>query len=239
MNGIGTEWRGGYILHRRLKPEDLVAAIYEEEGFYEVERKEEGILGASSRIILSDGRRELAVNILDEDALMIHGAIHDALLQAEKLKEKYSGVAIAIPRRFKRAVDEGVLSMHDLGLIVYDMMGAEEVVPPKFAERIEAMEDSGAAIEEKLVNIEEIVKIRSDIGRILRILEELEARLDRLERAQRSLEIRMNMIEQRSSRVEVKVRETPRIRDQARSGSKKLPSYLVDNPWIDILSRRE
>ena len=78
-------------MHRKFKPEDLVAAIYEEEGFYEVERREEGILGASSRIILSDGRRELAVNILDEDALMIHGAIHDALLQAEKLKEKYNG----------------------------------------------------------------------------------------------------------------------------------------------------
>ena len=42
---------------RRFKPEDLVAAIYEEEGFYEVERREEGILGASSRIVLSDGRR--------------------------------------------------------------------------------------------------------------------------------------------------------------------------------------
>ena len=59
-------------MHRRFKPEDLVAAIYEEEGFYEVERMEEGILGASSRIVLSDGRRELAVNILDEDLSLIH-----------------------------------------------------------------------------------------------------------------------------------------------------------------------
>ncbi len=224
---------------RRFKPEDLVAAIYEEEGFYEVERREEGILGASSRIVLSDGRRELAVNILDEDTLMVHGAIHDALLQAEKLRERYSGVAIAIPRRFRRAVDDGVLSMHGLGLIVYDMMGAEEVVPPRFSERVEVVKSSNTAIEEKAVSIEEIVRIRSDIGRILRMLEELEARLDRLERAQRSLEIRVNRIEQRSSRVEVRARETPRIEERVKPSSKKLPSYLINNPWIDILSRRE
>lgn len=226
-------------MHRRLKPEDLVAAIYEEEGFYEVERKEEGILGASSRIILSDGRRELAVNILDEDALMIHGAIHDALLQAEKLKEKYSGVAIAIPRKFRRAVDDGVLSMHGLGLVVYDMMGAEEVVPPKFMERAETVKASEMVREERLISVEELVKIRSDIGRILRALEELEARLDRLERMQRSLEIRMNRLEQRSPRVEVKVREAPKIKEHVKPDSKNLPSYLVDNPWVDILSRRE
>ena len=71
------------------------------------------------------------------------------------------------------------------------------------------------------------------------MLEELEARLDRLERAQRSLEIRVNRIEQGSSKVEVRVHETPKIEERVKPSSKKLPSYLVDNPWIDILSRRE
>ncbi len=226
---------------RRLSPEDVIAAIYEEEGFYEVERSRDLESTYSSRLILSDGRREIAVNVLDEESLLSRGALQDALLQAEKLKLKFDGVCIAVPRKYVKVIDESVMAMHGFGLIIYDKLGAEEIIPPRLRERREATREPNEGIKKAEVESREIIELRREISRVLRILEEIEARLDRLERDQRGLASRISKLESelpqskpvsRREEVEVKVQASPR-------SSRKLPSYLHDNPWIEILSRRE
>ena len=222
---------------RRLKPHDIVATLYEEEGFYEVWRSEEAVLGAAGRLLLSDGGREIAVNILDEDSFMSKGALHDALLEAEKLLERYEGAVLAVPRRFQRAVDEAVLLRHGIGLVIYDSMGAEEVVPPRLREKPMIRESAPQTGKEKIQG-EELVKLRSELSKLMRVLEELEARLDRLEREQRGLSVRLSRLE--ASRP---IPEEAEPMEKASSPTPKpggaLPSYLQDNPWVEILSRRE
>lgn len=228
---------------RRLSPEDVIAAIYEEEGFYEVERSRDLGSTYSSRLILSDGKREIAVNVLDEESLLSRGALQDALLQAEKLKLKFDGVCIAVPRKYVKVIDESVMSMHGFGLIIYDKLGAEEIIPPRLREREsrEPSQEPNEGVEKAEVESREIIELRKEVSRVLRILEEVEARLDRLERDQRSLAGRISRLEselarskpvQRREEVEVKVQASPR-------SGRKLPSYLHDNPWVEILSRRE
>jgi len=227
------------MYRRKLNPEDMISMLYEGEGFYEVERKTEDILGATSRIIISDGKRELAVNILTEDLITSRGALHDALLQAEKLREKFHGVVIAIPRRFQRAIDEGVLAIHGLGLVIYDNLGAEEVIPPKIkeAEKIGGIEkpiSSSSTISEEI-----LMKLRSDISRLMKVIDEMEARLDRLEKGQRRLELEMNKIKEELSKTKQVEAKEELVKPQViRVEAKKLPSYLVDNPWIEILTKR-
>jgi len=234
------------MLRRRPKPEDIISALYEEEGFYEIERGEDPESEYINRLILSDGRREIIVNILDEDIFAIRGAIQDALLQAEKLKGKFDGVAIAIPRKYQRAVDEDVMALHGFGLIIYDNLGAEEIIPPKIREGIRSKKEEERELDKsRSVRGEEIIQLRRDFSRVLKVLEEIEARLDRLEKEQ-------NKLIKRIADVENKLRELskaePRIREEAKATPKTisrvkveegLPSYLVDNPWIEILSRRE
>ena len=226
---------------RRLSPEDVIAAIYEEEGFYEVERSRDLESTYSSRLILSDGKKEIAVNVLDEESLLSRGALQDALLQAEKLKLKFDGVCIAVPRKYVKVVDESVMAMHGFGLIIYDKLGAEEIIPPRLRERREPAREPNEGIKNVEVESREIIELRREISRVLRILEEIEARLDRLERDQRGLASRISKLESelprskpvsRREEVEVKVQASPR-------SSRKLPSYPHDNPWIEILSRRE
>lgn len=227
---------------RRLSPEDVIAAIYEEEGFYEVERSRDLESTYSSRIVLSDGKREIAVNVLDEESLLSRGALQDALLQAEELKLKFDGVCIAVPRKYVKAIDESVMAVHGLGLIIYDKLGAEEIIPPKLRERREPIREQNEAVEKASVDTREIVELRREISRLLRILEEVEARLDRLERDQRNLASRINKLESEAARPKPSSQqETLEVRAQAssRSSSRKLPSYLHDNPWVEILSRRE
>ena len=234
------------MLRRRPKPEDIISALYEEEGFYEIERGEDPDSGYVNRLILSDGRREIIVNILDEDIFAIRGAIQDALLQAEKLKGKFDGVAIAIPRKYQRAVDEDVMALHGFGLIIYDNLGAEEIIPPKIREGIRSKKEEERELDRsRSVREEEIIQLRRDFSRILKALEEIEARLDRLEKEQNKLIKRINDVENKLRELS---KAEPRIREEIKATPKTisrvkveegLPSYLVDNPWIEILSRRE
>lgn len=227
-------------MRRRPSPEDVISALYLDEGFYEVERSAEAVGAAAGRLVLSDGRIELAINILDEDSCSSKAALHDALLEAERLTDRFSGVALAVPRRFQKAVDEGVLARHGIGLVVYDMMGAEEVVPPKLKPR-EEEEAQKEVVVERVVGGEELASLRSEISRVLRVLEEFEARLDRLEREQRALAARLSRLEGevRARRGGEKPRLVESVAQAPQTRSEKLPSFLRDNPWVDILSKRE
>jgi len=228
------------MLRRRLSPEDLISAIYEEEGFYEVERGADPDSAYLSRLILSDGKRELVVSILDEGSLVNRGALQDVLLQAEKLRSKFQGVCIAVPRKYARAIDEDVMALHGLGLIIYDKLGAEELIPPKIKESSEVLSE-GKLKRGRIIGSREIVELRNEISKLVRAFEEIEARLDRLEKEQRNLASRLSRIEKGTAQP----RDLPKQREievKARSPSmsrRRIPSYLADNPWIDILSRRE
>ena len=220
---------------KRLKPEDLVAEFYLEEGFYEVGREEEAV-STASKLILTDGKRELVISILDEDALSSRGALHEVLLEAEKMREKFNGAVIAVPRNYLRAIDEEVLIRHGLGLLVYDRMGAEEIISPRIEEKKEERRTEAPP----QIEIEELRRLRSEVSKILRILDEFEARLDRLEREQRTLATRINRLESEEiekggvEKIEEKVVEVASRRD-----SDRLPAFLRDNPWVEILSKRE
>lgn len=231
---------------RRLRPEDVISALYEGDGFYEVGRGEDSESGYIHRLILSDGRREIVVNILGEEAFTARGAIQDALLQAEKLKGKFNGVVLAVPRKYQKAMDEGVLTLHGLGLAIYDNLGAEEVIPPKIRESVQEKKVEGQkAGEGKHLKDEELIQLKREFLRMLKVLEEIEARLDRLEREQNRLVVKMGEIERRlESTMYEKVEEVKAAPMATSNGGEKsrirknLPSYLVDNPWIDILSSR-
>ncbi|MEM0329484.1 MAG: hypothetical protein QXW02_03795 [Nitrososphaerota archaeon] len=226
----------------RLKPEDVISAFYEEEGFYEVERGGDPESLYSSRLILSDGFREVFVSILDEDALMSKGALQDALLHAEKMKSKFDGVCIAIPRKYAKMIDENVMMLHGFGLIIYDKMGAEEIIPPRLAIRREGSEKQEVREQAALAGAQEIVELKRQISKLLRVIEELEARLDRLEKDHKEIVEKVSRIERSgltppTARKGVESAEArPRVEMKPRGS---LPSYLIDNPWVEILSRRE
>jgi hypothetical protein len=226
----------------RFAPEDVISAFYEEEGFYEVERGRDPESLYSSRLILSDGAREILVSILDEDALTSKGALQDALLHAERMKSRYDGVCIAIPRKYTKAIDDNVMIMHGFGLIIYDRMGAEEIIPPRLRERRAAPQRLEEHGQDMRAGFQEIVELKKQISKLLRVIEELEARLDRLEKDHRNIIERVVRLERGGlaspATGEGAERTEPRPRAEVKPRG-NLPSYLVDNPWVEILSRRE
>ncbi len=223
---------------RRPTIEDIVSSLLIDEGFYEISRNNE-IIGADSQIILSDGRIEIAVNILSEDSCSSRSIIHETLIETLKLRSRYDSVILAVPRKYLKIVDQDVLAKYGVGLIIYDVMGAEEVLPPRLSnnrkEKIQNIQDNL-----RDVHINEITLLQSEISRITKILEEIEARLDRLEREQRILTDRISELERRKSPTIGAERLAQPISSKVeeRENKDSLPSYLRDNPWIDILSKR-
>ncbi len=223
-------------MRRITDPHEIISRYYEAEGFYEVKWREEALSPGLGTLILSDGKHEIAVNILGEEDVRGRGELQEALIESEKLLEEYEGVVLAIPRRFSSAVDETVLIKYGLGLVIYDNMGVMEVISPKLRERRpRTVEDAGKVRDSRN---EELVRLRSELSRVLKILEEMEARMDRLEREQRTLLQRLREIEAREPAETRKIEEAPRIREPP-ADSSQLPSYLRDNPWVRILSQRD
>ncbi|MEM1677035.1 MAG: hypothetical protein QW095_04275 [Nitrososphaerota archaeon] len=218
---------------RKPSLREIVSAIYLDEGFYEVHSTENSV-SVDKQIILSDGRRELILNILSEDSCTSKARIQDALIELMKLVEKFDGVVLAVPRKFVRMIDENVLAKHGIGLVIYDTMGAEEIVPPRFNEK--KIKNNNTE-EIKVLNpmqINELIYLRSEISKV---------RLDRIEQEHRSLITRISKLEEvleyvKRENVEI-AREQYVKPSTSTNAPQKLPSFLLDNPWVEILSKRE
>ncbi|MCL7382846.1 MAG: hypothetical protein LZ172_00125 [Thaumarchaeota archaeon] len=225
-------------MRRRPTIEDIISSLLIDEGFYEISRNN-GSMEVDSQLILSDGKVEIAVNILSEDSCNSRSMVHETLIETLKLQNKYDGVILAVPRRYSKIIDESVLVKYGVGLIIYDMMGAEEIIPPRLNNnRKEKVEDTRKNTQNTPIN--EIALLRSEVSRITRILEEMEARLDRLEREQRILASRISELEKTKPSIigEERISQVVKSKASTYSSEEALPSYLRDNPWVDILSKR-
>lgn len=221
---------------RRITSEDVIVSLFSEEGFYEVGRNSEAA-GVDSQIILSNGRQEIVVNILGEESCSSRSAIYEALMEVERLLEKFNGVVLAVPRKFVRVLDEGVLARHGVGLVMYDSMGAEEIVPPRLSDKVRKVDRPPV---NEVIPFKELTYLRTEISRIMKILEELEAKLDRLEREQKALASKISQLEKMRMSTNDVVK--PLVGDERTevhgTMGDNLPSFLRDNPWVEILSRR-
>ncbi|MDW7986446.1 MAG: hypothetical protein RMI88_04430 [Nitrososphaerota archaeon] len=224
-------------MRRRLTSEDIISTLFLDEGFYEVGRIYESI-GIDSQLVFSNGKQEIIVNILNEDSCSSKSVIHEVLIEVEKLMTKFNGVVLAIPRKFSKTIDEGVLARHGIGLIIYDTMGAEELLPPKITEKKQKIEEM--KLSENDVRLNEILLLRTEVSKIMKILEEFEARLDRLEREQKMISIKMSEIEKMmfSREIEIKKVEESKKSSFTHQVDDSLPSFLKDNPWVEILSKK-
>lgn len=227
-------------MRRRPTVEEIITSLLNDEGFYEIYRSSESTC-VDSMIVLSNGEKEIAVNILNDESCNSKSTIQEALIETQRLQNKYDGVILAFPRRYSKVIDESLLLKYGIGLIIYDTMGAEEIMPPRLnhsrreKERIENTHN-----DTRDFSTNEVALLRSEISRILRILEEMEARLDRLEKEQRILSFKISELEKENSSItkEQKVIPQNSSRFQGDRSQENLPSYLRDNPWIDILSKK-
>jgi len=180
-------------------------------------------------IILSNGRDSILVKVIFEDDAD-RTLLYEELASIVEKTSEYNMAYIAVPRVLSETVETALFMKKGIGLIVYDDYSAEERIPAEPSRRtsIKSQEIKFQFDEKRLRRIESLI-------------EDLSGRIDSLEKAYLSL---LREIREIKSLLEKKVMviEKPegkafrRLEESVESSS--LPSFLRDNPWVEILSKR-
>ncbi len=182
-------------------------------------------------LLLQDAKNVIVVKVIEGE--LDRSLFMKKALKAAALREYVDKVYIAIPSKFRLIVDGNVLLSNGIGLLIVNEEGeVQEALPAK--PRMSRFRSLGKGVEldsitRRIDSLEERVRnLESALPRISRLseeLEELRREISLLRREVRSL----SSAKVTRPEVPAKVEELP---------GEELPSYLRDNPWLEILSRR-
>lgn len=200
---------------------------FSKNGFQQLEYK-----GEDDELVLSNGKEDVLVKILfDEEADKV--LLYEALVSVLEEAHKYSMVYVAAPRTVADDVETASFIKKGVGLILYDDYGVEERVPAEIRLKKALSRQAQQPVETQVVE--------KSLRRIESSIRELSERVESLEKAYFSLlrEVRdlKSIVERKTMAVEEPVQKST-SRVEERIGSERIPSFLKDNPWVEILSRR-
>ncbi|MDW8033438.1 MAG: hypothetical protein RMI79_00575 [Nitrososphaerota archaeon] len=203
-----------------------VEKLFSKGGFHTIGYDEE-----LHELVLSNGRDSVIVKVIFEDEADWN-TIYEELASIFEKTSEYNMVYIAIPRILVENVETASFMKKGVGLIVYDDYSAEEKIPPEFFRKTQVKQ------------VQEIVRIQYDeksLRRIESLIKDLSERIDSLEKAYFSLlrEVRemKSLLGKKVMVIEKSVENLhPKLEEHIESSD--LPSFLKDNPWVEILSKR-
>jgi hypothetical protein len=203
-----------------------VEKYFSKNGFQTIEYAEE-----NSELVFSNGRQEVLVKILfEEEADRV--ILYEALASVIEKADEYSMVYVAAPRILGEDVETASFLKKGVGLILYDDYSVEERLPAENRLKKDLIRQVQKPVETQ--------SLERSLMRIESMIRELSERVDSLEKAYFSLlrEVRdlRRTLEGKTMAVEEPVRKTFPPKEQTEAG--ELPSFLKDNPWVEILSKR-
>ncbi len=167
--------------------------------------------------------------ILDRNALM------NAAMKVAVFREYADKAYLATPVSFRVIIDGKVLADNGLGLLLVDEQGnVKEVLPPK----PKSVKGVPSTYIKALNKLEEQIEIlRRRINELDNVMERVNRLTREIERLRREVEVIER--ELRGERRELYEEVIPKKEIEREEEEKReLPSYLRDNPWLEILSRK-
>jgi len=169
------------------------------------------------------GQERVHVAVLKSDSLAQPNRIVDVILGLCTLRGSVSQIYLAASKLLGTAIDANIFSAHGIGLLLFDDRRIEEAVPAQ-ATRLErevaAVQGSDPAI------VSELQALKS-------MYYEMERTISRL---------REDLYSLRNTNPPTSLpRENSRVIEPQRlytEPATELPSFFVNNPWLEVLSRR-
>ena len=176
------------------------------------------------------------VRVLDETdgRLELISAALQSAFRAAKGERAY----VLVPKSMASTDELMVIRLHGIGLLLYGPHGIEELPPIiKHVKDDERKDGEKVPVEHEgmMRMLERIERLEKLIHRIDEV-DALASRLERLEAMYRELSSKLLVFDgMRSSRVGIAVPEMPGKCSDV-SSEIELPSFMKDNPWLNILS---
>jgi hypothetical protein len=161
-----------------------------------------------------------AVRIVEEVDLSRRNSVLEAVLSSTSLTNQVNRVYLALPKLLSAAIDGSIVEQHGIGLMVFDETTLEEVVSPK---HFQTKNNSPVLVGEEPYKTlrDEIANLRARIDSLEDVAESMRSEITRL----RSLKCSPPQIHTTSISSSVSLTE-------------QTPSFMKDNPWVELLSRR-
>ena len=175
------------------------------------------------------GEEKAHVLILKPEDLAQRNAILDAILSLSALKYTYHLVYLAAPRLFGAGIDALVFRSRGIGLLFYDERRIDEAVSAQPMQAKQADRPSAQADE----------TVAAELATLKTMYVEMERTIDRLRNDLTALNNRQPLHEDglRIPQSMQVVTTAPSFHaDHMHEG--ELPSYFLNNPWLDVLSKR-
>ncbi|MEM2897304.1 MAG: hypothetical protein QXG01_07040 [Candidatus Bathyarchaeia archaeon] len=174
-----------------------------------------------SDMTFNDGMNLIFMKVFHASAFQNRNAFLDSILRSLSFTKKANKVYIAIPKVYASIIDGKIFQEYGLGLMLYDERTIEEVFQPKVFE-IQKPEASNPIVPKEF--FEE--------------LERLKDRVSSLEQSVYSLKEELSRIKLDNKLKEVIPNTKPCKVEERIQVDEDLPSFLKDNPWLEILSKR-
>jgi ATP:corrinoid adenosyltransferase len=166
------------------------------------------------------------VRILSKDELIDRNSLLENILELFSLKEEVNKIYIAMPKVYVSIIDSSPFEEYGIGIISYDEKKVMEISPAKFFKTKSKIEEEKM---EKLISFETL-KLKEELDNIKKRLINLEEMVQSLNNEIKILKSQSKpIIETKISKEEIII--TP-------PSSENIPSFLKDNPWIEILAKR-
>jgi len=175
------------------------------------------------------GMDKVHVLVLKPEDMGQRNAILDAVLNLSALKHSYELVYLAAPRLFGASVDAMVFKTHGIGLLLYDERRIDEAVPAQPTRPEETVRHSQQSDESVLTELATLKTMYLDMERTINQLR------DDLTTVHTPRAVGEQMPR---THPPLELITTPQRFSQSPPHGGGLPSYFVNNPWLDVLSKR-
>lgn len=166
-------------------------------------------------LAFTDGRTTTYLKVFEKNGLEERNSLLQVALSAMSYLQVANRVYLVLPKVHAAIMDAAILRERGLGLIVYDSKEVEEVLPASLFEHDAKNANPSADLE----------RLKSRISALERTVETLASELSRVKST------KLEQLEARRTYPEVPASIGPQK-------PQPLPSFLQDNPWLDILSKR-
>ena len=166
-------------------------------------------------LVFTDGVGTVYLRVLELNGLDERNRLLETIADSVEQTSVASKVYLALPKLCATILDAAILREKGLGLMVYDSRGVEEVLPARLFDHTPP--------EPK--NTLELEQLRRRISALEQTVEVLNSELSKI-RSTRPMQL--NTRTAQISAAHTIEAQKPEV----------LPSFLQDNPWVDILARR-
>ncbi len=175
--------------------------------------------------------RIIAVLALSRDELTDRNSLIRAVVRSTSMSGKANEVYLAMPKSYASSIDAELLTEHGVGLLTFDERRVAIALPARKLDVVlgPARREPSPSTSDDLIHLDERV---ASLERALGLMEDkMETVLEEIER------LRTEMGRIAASGVRIASTETPVVLKAPRV-SQGLPSYLQENPWLEVLVER-